>query len=993
MNTYDFRFFFDRIDYLRSKGKGFSVFNASAQVMEQFVSRCGDARITFHSVQLSATKPLNFNELANAEIIIVFQDLPYTKFILGIQDFVDKIIFPLWYKKKTICFFSTIDKTEYNKKNITSYSIHTDYDSVVKFLLCEQMINLLERVNYQFTSPEFLSLSHDKTIFTPIELILKNALEKTSLGYESQVKIGRHFIDFLVINEARKIIVECDGRTYHTIERDSERDKILMKEGYPILHFSGSEIYNNVQKCIDAIKSDGLFTQRRSFEIDVDLDESQKKAIEFINGPIRVLAPAGSGKTKTLINRVVNLINSGIPPERILALAFNKKASEEMKLRLKNLQISAVEVLTFHALGFRIVRDTLRWQFDKQIEKAVTRDLLGQAVQKYIQLPHKRNWDPLDAFLDALSRTKMELPPISEVAVEVGEKFFPFEPIFNSYVEMQYQHSFFNFDDMIYLAIRILLDDDSLRRHYQNQFQYLLVDEFQDLNRAQLLFLQILSLPENNVFIVGDDDQMIYGWRGAEVRHIIDFHKRYPVSQDCTLSTNYRSSRKIVYHSKWLIEHNKDRVSKNIHPRVDAPKGHFDIDLCDNLWEQALSAAEWMTKVKTQNNFQWKDFAVLFRLNAYQFPIAMILDSKQIPHSPVSGNLLFNTNVGRDVYSYLSVILHPDDASRKEYDVILKRPNKYLTNEIISSVIDCTTFRNILQKQGLKSWDREKLTDFFQRIETLSRLSLQPITTPHSMLTQLNVEIGLGAFYKDQSRLSTELDEASDDILFEVIISVAKNFDHLDTFFQYIHQAIENDSSKSSPDEPSNRDEVSLTTIHKTKGNEYPNIVYFNLSQDSRLTDESDIEEERRVTYVGVTRAREGIFITALKSKPSMFLPEVAFNPELKSLSTVKLQSEISYTSRQLLKLEHKVDVRQSKKNYFLDKFPELRGKHVVRTYSLLANALSWWREKRIEVALRKIDSLEAEILQLVQDQMKPLSERIEFLETEIQLRNKIPKK
>jgi ATP-dependent exoDNAse (exonuclease V) beta subunit len=165
------------------------------------------------------------------------------------------------------------------------------------------------------------------------------------------------------------------------------------------------------------------------------------------------------------------------------------------------------------------------------------------------------------------------------------------------------------------------------------------------------------------------------------------------------------------------------------------------------------------------------------------------------------------------------------------------------------------------------------------------------------------------------------------------------------------------------------------------------------MSQDSRLTEESDIEEERRVTYVGVTRAREGIFITALKSKPSKFLPEVAFNPELKSFSTVKLQSEISLNNRQLFQLQHKVDIRQSKKNYFLDKFPELRGEHVVQSYSLLANAFSWWREKRIETTLKKIDSLENEILQITQNQMRPLSERIEFLETEVQLRNKIPLK
>jgi DNA helicase-2/ATP-dependent DNA helicase PcrA len=993
MSIHDFRFFFDRIEYLRLTGKGFSLFRASDQIIEQFKTKCVEGKSSYRSVQLSTAKSFNSNELADGDIIIVFQDLPYSKFIVGIQDFVDKLIFPLWYKKKTICFFSTLDKTEYSKKHITSSSIHTDYDGVVRFLLCEQMMNLLDRVNYQFTSPEFLSLNADKTIFTPIELILKIALEKASLGYEPQVKIGRHFVDFLVTHKSQRIIVECDGRAYHTIERDSERDKILLKEGHPVLHLSGSEIYTNVENCIDAIKSDGLITQRRKFEIDADLDESQKKAQAFITGPIRVLAPAGSGKTKTLINRVVNLINSGIPPERILALAFNKKASEEMKLRLANKQITAVEVLTFHALGLRIVRDNLRWPFDGQNENAGTRDLLRQAVQKHIQLPHKRNWDSLDVFLDALRRTKMELPPISEVNVEVGEKLFPFEPIFKSYVELQYQHNFFNFDDMIYLAIRILLNDDSLRSHYQNQFQYLLVDEFQDLNRAQLLFLQMLSLPENNVFIVGDDDQMIYGWRGAEVRHIIDFHKRYPVSQDCTLSTNYRSSRKIVYHSKWLIDHNKDRVPKNIHPRVNAPKGQFHIELYDNLWEQAVSATEWITKCKTDNKLQWKDFAVLFRLNAYQFPLAMVFDSKQIPHSPVNGNRLFKTRVGRDVYSYLSVILHSRDATIDEYEVILKRPNKYFTNEIISSVTDWTTFRNASEIQGLRGWEREKLADFFRRIEELSRLSLQPTTLPHSLLNQIDIEIGLSAFYKDQSRLSTELDDASDDILFEVIISVAKNFERLDTFYEYIHQAIQNDSSTSEHNEQSNRNEVSLTTIHKTKGNEYFNVVYFNLSQDARLTEESDIEEERRVAYVGVTRARESMFITALKDKPSMFLLEVAFNPELKSLSTVKLQSDISSTSRQLSKLQHQVNIRQIKKNHFLAKFPELTGKHGNISYSLLTNAISWWREKRIEAASRKIDFLEAEILKLTEDQIRPLSERIEFLETEVQFRNKIPKK
>lgn len=356
----NFRFFFDRLDYLRSKGKGFSVFRASEKLKDQFLSECTSSNVRFQTIQSSAEEFRDTQHLADSNIIVIFQDLPYTDFIVRIQDFVDKIVFPLWYQKKSICFFSTLDKSEYQKKQISPGSIHTDYDSVIRFLLCEQMINLLERVNYQFTSPEFLSLNADKTVLTPIELILKNALEQASLAYDSQPRIGRHYIDFLVMHQNQKTIVECDGRAYHTLERDNERDKILRKEGYHILHFSGSEIYSNPQACIDAIKSDGAASPIRKFEIDTDLDESQRKAKSFITGPIRVLAPAGSGKTKTLINRIVNLINNGIPAERILALAFNKKASEEMKLRLANKQITDVEVRTFHSLGYEIVREKPR---------------------------------------------------------------------------------------------------------------------------------------------------------------------------------------------------------------------------------------------------------------------------------------------------------------------------------------------------------------------------------------------------------------------------------------------------------------------------------------------------------------------------------------------------------------------------------------------------------------------------------------------------------
>ena len=185
---------------------------------------------------------------------------------------------------------------------------------------------------------------------------------------------------------------------------------------------------------------------------------------------------------------------------------------------------------------------------------------MKSAILEHTQLPALRNQDPLDAFLAGLRRAKMELPALSTVTVEYGDKIYPLEPIFHSYVKKQLSASFLDFDDMIYLAVRLLLENSALRRAYQSRFEFVLVDEFQDLNEAQLLLLQIIGLPENNIFAVGDDDQMIYGFRGADVKHIVEFEKRFPVASTHVLNTNYRSSRMIVRHAGWLIRHNRDRV-------------------------------------------------------------------------------------------------------------------------------------------------------------------------------------------------------------------------------------------------------------------------------------------------------------------------------------------------------------------------------------------------------------------------------------------------
>ena len=261
-----------------------------------------------------------------------------------------------------------------------------------------------------------------------------------------------------------------------------------------------------MERCVRLIQEAVHYRTLPAYKIDNDLDASQAAAAASVTGPIRVLAPAGSGKTKTLVNRILHLLNQGIAPERILALAFNKKARDEMQDRLERRGTQGVEVRTFHSFGYEVVREGSGWTFGGSTQKKSARALMRSAIQEHAQLPALRNQDPVESFMAGLRKAKMELPALSSLTVEYGDKIYPLEPIFNSYLKKQISASFVDFDDMIYMAVRQLLENKALRRTYQSRFEFVLVDEFQDLNEAQLLLLQIIGLPENNIFAVGDDD-------------------------------------------------------------------------------------------------------------------------------------------------------------------------------------------------------------------------------------------------------------------------------------------------------------------------------------------------------------------------------------------------------------------------------------------------------------------------------------------------------
>jgi ATP-dependent DNA helicase UvrD/PcrA len=691
-----------------------------------------------------------------------------------------------------------------------------------------------------------------------------------------------------------------------------------------------------------------------------------------------------------------------------------------MQDRLERRGVEGVEVRTFHSFGYEIVREGSGWTFNSAARKTA-RALMKSAILEHTELPVLRNKDPLDAFLAGLRKAKMELPALSTVTVEYGDKIYPLEPIFHSYMKKQLSNNFMDFDDMIYLAVRLLLQNSSLRHQYQSRFEFVLVDEFQDLNEAQLLLLQIIGLPENNIFAVGDDDQMIYGFRGADVRHIVEFEKRFPVASTHVLNTNYRSSRMLVRHAGWLIRHNTDRVRKDIQPRRDAQPGRFEVAGHISLLEQAGFAAKWLAAHKKENNLNWRDYAVLYRYNADQFPVAVMLDAMGIPHSPADTGQLFRSAVGMDVYSYLQVLLFPEEAKASDFERILKRPNKFFSNQLIGQAKDWVSFLCLPLIPTLREWECQKLIDFILQIERFAQAarlgggsqshrdaaqSQRDGSQSHrdasqsaaDFLHMLKTDFGLAEFYREQSRLSDDLDQASDEGLLDVILALAGNYKTPLEFFQFLCKSIgdqkgnsENnaeDGVNASGREETGSNQVFLSTIHRSKGKEFRNVVYFNLSQSGAdFKQPAFIEEERRVAYVGATRSKDDLLITFASTKPSDYLREIALNPKYRELEGDELRHAFESSQLQLERANvvlKQLEVRKQNRIASFRALTKMRSSPRPAWLQWLLDKIQLWR---IDRALARIEGIEGQIKTHRQETIALLEGELQSLEEEETMR------
>lgn len=869
-------------DYLSHKNwyrklhRGLTVYACPSDFHEWYFQALSRLDIELDYIVLSrfnnSSNGWNCNLSAN-EIIIV-NDLSPAGFLSMADRLFGQVIMPAFRKKITLTFLCPYNPEQWQIPMPSAEMLHQNGELLLKHLYAEDIVTLIQKINFQITPAP--SKPYENTSLTMNTAIAEHLFSRSSRldqAYECPADYvlsnGQNIYPVVLYNLFPE---QCDDNLPHTW--------ISQFDLYPEWSLHPKEI--------PKIKLDPLILN----------DPLQQRAVFHVNGPIRVLAPAGAGKTKVLINRILHLIRIGIRPERILALAFNTKAAEEMRMRLQSQNVAiasqlnepGVVIRTFHSLGYELLREYTGQRFTEGTDHSL-RQILKHSVDHYQPVRLRRNEDAYRPFMDMIRRYKTEIPSHAEYLQSPEKKNYP--DIFQHFLKCQQEQGLCNYDDMLYLTLRELLNDPVKRQAIGMRFEFILIDEFQDLNSAQLWLMRLLSAPRQNLFVVGDDDQMIYGWRGAHIRHILEFNREYPLAETCVLERNYRSARSIVRHSRRLIEHNRGRVLKNIHARDTAPEGWISVFLGNSLMEQAEYAAESIQRIRNQFHCAWSDIAILYRYHAYQIPVALALRHHHIPHTPVHFAQLFRTAPGLDLHAYLTILQHPEHAPTRLLRRILKRPNKFIPNLTIQSIV---TWNDLVRASHS---DQTKIRETLSRfVDNLKRLKWTAFSKTSDLLHQMDKDFQLQAFYRQQKKEAEESDIAGDEVIWEVIMAVAEMTPDISSFCQLVTDSLQNEHSSALTTIGAIQDDaVHLTTIHRTKGNEYPHVIYYNLS--SRVTENRNtLEEERRVAYVAVTRAIQSIRITAPKKDYALFLDELLIDPALKQNSSFQVR-------RQLKKLLH----------------------------------------------------------------------------------------
>ena len=618
------------------------------------------------------------------------------------------------------------------------------------------------------------------------------------------------------------------------------------------------------------------------------LNEKQLEAVKTLEGPVLVLAGAGSGKTKTLTHRIANLLWHGVKQNEILAVTFTNKAAREMRERLWKILGNEGEVLrgfmpymgTFHGICVRILKmEYVAAGLERNFVVYDTEDQVSLIRRIIKRLKIDTKTAKPKAVISIISRAKNEGQSPEEMEAQAYyQNQKTVAKIFSEYEKEKEEAAALDFDDLLIRTYKMFLKDVNVRKKWQERFKYVLIDEYQDTNNIQYKLIRLLVNEKNNICVVGDDWQSIYSWRGADFTNILNFERDFPGAKVVKLEQNYRSTGNILEASQKIINQNKQRSEKTLFTEAGAGE-----PITFKTTKDETAEAQFVAKMimEMSGGRAFSDFAVLYRTNAQSYAFEKVFINSLIPYKIVGGVRFYDRREVKDVLSILHLIVN--DKDKISFERVAK---------------------NVLSGIGEKSMEKilthidggGRLGDI-ELSEKLSAKARGGLMRLVNFLTQARGEmeqesprevVELIVKYFDMEGLLDDGTPTGKDRIRNLAV-LADNAGNYETLEEFLDDA----ALMSSADESSDKNSVTLMTLHAAKGLEFPVVFLVGLEEglfpSGRAEEEADIEEERRLAYVGMTRVMEKLFLTWAESRfsfggrnytmPSRFLTELGFEP------------------------------------------------------------------------------------------------------------------
>ena len=605
----------------------------------------------------------------------------------------------------------------------------------------------------------------------------------------------------------------------------------------------------------------------------MNIDVSQMNAIRHKDGPMMVLAGPGSGKTLVITRRVQYLIEQyHIPPSNILVITFTRAAARQMRERFEKLTHSRkvpVTFGTFHAVYFTVLKHAYGYTASNIVKEEQRVQFMREFIHR-LRLEYEDENEFVSGILAEISLIKNTSVDLSHYySTNCGEEVF--RRIYHAYEDFLRQNHYLDFDDILIFCKELFEQRKDILTAWQRKYKYILIDEFQDINEIQYRIIQMLAAPENNLFIVGDDDQSIYRFRGSKPEIMLNFEKDYPNAKKTVLGMNYRSGKEIVARASRLISFNKTRFSKKL-----TPAASVGIPVTEKIFstqrEQNLFVIQEMTRLH-RAGMDYRDMTVLFRTNIQPRYLMEQMLSYNIPfHSKDRIPNIYDHWIAKDILTYIKIAL--GDRSRASFLKIMNRPKRYLSRESLPyEEVAFDVWEDYYSEQN---WMVQRLEKLYMDLKVIAGMR------PFSAVNYIRKGVAYEDYlleYANERRIS--FDDMTD--VLDELQENARGFETFDDWLAHIEH-LQEEMENQVIDLSSERDAVMFSTLHSAKGLEYQTVFLVDVNEGimpyKKAVLEPDLEEERRMFYVGMTRAKERLYLLASRQihnkemEPSRFLME-----------------------------------------------------------------------------------------------------------------------